>query len=58
MLGFFGKDIPVAKGLDAPLIRDIKNASRVHGETGMEGYDFKKPTNHFLLKEHARNHLK
>nr|WP_218162450.1 hypothetical protein [Alkalibacterium sp. 20] len=48
----------MAKGLDAPLIRDIKNASRVHGETGMEGYDFKKPTNHFLLKEHARNHLK
>ena len=58
LLEFFGKDIPVAKGLDAPLIRDIKDASQVHGETGMEGYNFKEPTAHLLLKKHAVNAMR
>lgn len=58
LLEFFGKDIPVAKGLDAPLIREMKDASQVHGETGMEGYDFKEPTNQLLLKEHAINAMR
>lgn len=58
LLEFFGKDIPVAKGLDAPLIREMKDASQVHGETGMEGYDFKKPTNQLLLNEHAINAMR
>lgn len=58
LLEFFGKDIPVAKGLDAPLIREMKDASQVHRETGMEGYDFKKPTNQLLLNEHAINAMR
>lgn len=39
---FFGKDneIPVAGGAHTPLIKHFEDAARVHGETGMEGYDF------------------
>lgn len=39
---FFGKDkeIPVAEGAHTPLIKHFEDAARIHGETGMEGYDF------------------
>ena len=58
LLSFFDKKIPVAKGLDAPLIREIINASDIHGETGMEGYDFEEPSDQLLLKEHAVNAMR
>ena len=58
LLSFFNKKIPVAKGLDAPLIREIINASDIHGETGMEGYDFEEPSDQLLLKEHAVNAMR
>lgn len=58
LLSFFDKDIPVAKGLDAPLIRKIMDASDIHEETGMEGYDFEKPSERLLLKEHAVNAMR
>ncbi|MEG0496628.1 MAG: ribonucleoside hydrolase RihC [Carnobacterium sp.] len=58
LLSFFDKDIPVAKGLDAPLIRETINASDIHGETGMEGYDFEEPSERLLLKEHAVNAMR
>lgn len=58
LLSFFDKDIPVAKGLDAPLIRKIMDASDIHGETGMEGYDFEEPSERLLLKEHAVNAMR
>ncbi|WP_414838530.1 ribonucleoside hydrolase RihC [Carnobacterium sp. TMP28] len=58
LLQFFNKDVPVAKGLDAPLIKEIINAGAIHGETGMEGYTFEEPTERLLLKEHAVNAMR
>lgn len=37
---FFGKDIPVAAGAEQPLIKPFEDAARIHGESGMPGYDF------------------
>lgn len=41
LVEFFGKDIPVAQGACKPLIRTPKNASHIHGDSGMDGFDFK-----------------
>lgn len=35
--------IPVAKGCDAPLINQLETCESVHGDSGMDGYDFKNP---------------
>ncbi|AIG66091.1 ribonucleoside hydrolase RihC [Weissella tructae] len=40
LVDFFGKDTPVAAGAKAPLKREFKDASYIHGESGMPGYDF------------------
>lgn len=40
LVEFFGKDIPVAKGASKPLIKELEDASHIHGETGMAGYEF------------------
>ena len=53
LLQFYGKEVPVAKGADAPLIRPFLDASNVHGASGMEGFDFEEPDDHLLLKENA-----
>ena len=45
LVEFFGKDIPVAKGSSKPLIKQLEDASNIHGETGMAGYEFPEPTN-------------
>lgn len=39
---FFGKDqeISVAAGAKQPLIKPFEDAARIHGESGMPGYDF------------------
>lgn len=39
---FFGKDqeIPVAAGAKQPLIKPFEDAARIHGESGIPGYDF------------------
>lgn len=39
---FFGKgdQIPVAAGAEQPLIKPFEDAARIHGESGMPGYDF------------------
>lgn len=50
LMEFFGKDIPVAQGACKPLIREKKDASRIHGETGMGGYDFPEPTKNIYEK--------
>ncbi|MEG0297345.1 MAG: ribonucleoside hydrolase RihC [Clostridium sp.] len=44
LVEFFGKDIPVAQGACKPLIRTPKNASHIHGDSGMDGFDFKGPS--------------
>lgn len=53
LLKFFGKKVPVAKGAEAPLIRELIDASGVHGKSGMEGYEFEEPSYDLLLKENA-----
>lgn len=42
IVNFFGKNdkIPVAGGAVAPLIKPFEDAARIHGESGMPGYDF------------------
>lgn len=37
---FFDKDVPVAAGAKQPLIKPFEDAARIHGESGMPGYDF------------------
>ncbi|EMM0379768.1 ribonucleoside hydrolase RihC [Pluralibacter gergoviae] len=40
LLHFWQADVPVAWGASAPLLRPPRDAAYVHGESGMEGYDF------------------
>lgn len=59
LLKYFGKEnIPVAKGAAKPLIRDIIDASGIHGKTGMEGYDFEEPNMNQVLSIHAIDAMK
>jgi inosine-uridine nucleoside N-ribohydrolase len=37
-------DIPVAAGADRPLVRELRTAAHVHGESGLEGPDLPEPT--------------
>ncbi len=54
LLKYLGKDhIPVAAGARKPLLRDVIDASDIHGKTGMEGFDFEEPDYSKLLKENA-----
>ena len=46
LVHFFKSDVPVAGGAEQPLIKPFEDAARVHGESGMPGYDFGyNPTN-------------
>ena len=49
LLPFLGESIPVAKGASKPLINEPIDASGVHGETGMDGYDFPEMDESLLL---------
>lgn len=53
LLTFWDVDIPVAIGASEPLIEKLVDASNVHGETGMDGFDFPIPKTNNVLKEHA-----
>ncbi len=37
---FFNEKVPVAAGAKQPLIKEFEDAARIHGESGMPGYDF------------------
>ncbi|BFH71551.1 MAG: ribonucleoside hydrolase RihC [Paenibacillus dendritiformis] len=43
LLEFFGKEVPVARGAAKPLVRPAEDSSHIHGESGMDGYDFDEP---------------
>lgn len=43
LVEFFNKDIPVAKGAEKPLSRPLVSAENIHGESGMDGFEFKRP---------------
>lgn len=55
LLHFFNKEIPVAAGSDRPLLREVIDASEIHGESGLDGYEFEEPDEHLLESEHAVN---
>lgn len=40
LVHFFDKKVPVASGAEQPLIKPFEDAARIHGESGMPGYDF------------------
>ncbi len=53
LVTFYQQQIPVAKGAGQPLMRAAKDASDVHGASGMEGYDFPAVNHGLLLANHA-----
>lgn len=53
LVEFFGLDVPVARGSARPLIREPQEASNVHGDSGMDGYDFAEPDPARLAADHA-----
>ncbi|AMB98893.1 ribonucleoside hydrolase [Aerococcus urinaehominis] len=53
LVAFFEKDIPVAAGNRGPLVSEFTDASAVHGQSGMDGYDFPEPDMTKLSKDHA-----
>ncbi|WP_336233236.1 ribonucleoside hydrolase RihC [Citrobacter farmeri] len=40
LLHFWNADVPLAQGAATPLLRSLRDAAYVHGESGMEGYNF------------------
>lgn len=40
LVSFFKKQVPVAKGCDKPLLIQLEDSADIHGESGMDGYDF------------------
>lgn len=52
LVEFFGKDIPVAKGASKPLLEEFTDASDIHGNSGLDGYEYKTPVKQ-ILKEDA-----
>jgi len=40
LMAFWQQSVPVARGAAAPLLRPARDASNVHGESGMAGYPF------------------
>ncbi len=48
LMHFWDKDVPVAQGAATPLVRKLRDAAYVHGESGMEGYAFVEHQRHPL----------
>src|SRR5690625_3076060 len=48
LLHFFNKESPVAAGSDRPLLREVIDASEIHGESGLDGDEFEEPDEHLL----------
>lgn len=53
LLTFWNKKIPVARGAERPLIEEYIDASHVHGQSGLAGFDFPAPDTSLLCAEHA-----
>lgn len=52
LLKFFGKDVPVARGATKPLVKHLEDSSHIHGNSGMDGYEFEESSQN-LLPMHA-----
>ena len=53
LLTLYNKNVPVAKGAHKPIMRPVVDASGIHGETGMDGFDFPEPDTTLLLDKTA-----
>lgn len=53
LVNFFGSNIKVAAGASGPLLKEAVIAPEIHGESGMDGYDFKEIDYTNLLAEPA-----
>lgn len=51
LMTFFEQEIPVARGMETPLVQAVYG-SKVHGESGMDGYDFKE-SELSVIEDHA-----
>lgn len=58
LLTYFEKKVKVAKGAHKPIMRHAIDASGVHGETGMDGFQFPEPNNELLLAKNAIEAIK
>jgi purine nucleosidase/pyrimidine-specific ribonucleoside hydrolase len=56
VLELAGAEIPVAAGADRPLVRELRVAANVHGETGLDGPDLPPPRTE-PVPEHAVDFL-
>nr|WP_156774559.1 ribonucleoside hydrolase RihC [Edwardsiella hoshinae] len=52
LVDFFGKNVPVAKGCNSPLLIKLEDSADIHGESGMDGFAFPNATS-TCLKIHA-----
>lgn len=50
LLHFWQADVPLAQGAARPLVRPLRDAASVHGESGMEGYEFIEHQRHAMAK--------
>lgn len=57
LVSFLKRNIPVAQGADTPLIREKRNAEKVHGATGMGNYVLPETENR-VVNENAVEFLK
>ncbi|WP_152392033.1 ribonucleoside hydrolase RihC [Paenibacillus guangzhouensis] len=57
LVEFFGTGTPVAKGAGQPLCIPYEDASDIHGESGMDGYEFPEPKKN-IHPEHAVNAIR
>lgn len=55
---FFNSDVPIYKGAAQPLLTDIVDASVVHGESGMNGFNFPTVDQSELSNIHAVEAMK
>ncbi len=45
LVDFLEVDLPVARGAAQPLLVELEDASKYHGETGLDGFEFKEISN-------------
>lgn len=50
LMDFWQSGVPVARGAEAPLVRPLRDAASVHGESGMAGYAFEQSGRQVLGK--------
>lgn len=55
---FFNSDVPVHRGSAKPLINKAIDASQVHGESGMDGYNFPSISNDQLASTNSITAMK